>query len=293
MHSLRGPDQAASALSNLNHRGSIYPRNCPSSSPCIIIVPHLVRHSLLSNPMRSSTQSTLTLCFAIFPSFLRAQEYTCTGSCANCPSYTSEYGGPFVAQEFCVDGENCFGAYQCFLTYGAPNVLIDDTQGGSWSDWSEGENVADCCTPPSDGSCDFAPSGTGSGLTGLDLNGTVQSSTNTILNAQALEDTFCPPYCADCVEGKYHSTLNYGNTYYTCNIGCGNENESEPPQCIPPVPDTCTSAENPIKAGNCSVEILQYSPASKTQDWWAFNIYFYDALWVSLPTLQDTAVMIR
>ena len=234
--------------------------------------------------MLSSTPLNLTLVITILiiSHHARAQPqgYGCPKNCTECPSYTSNAGGPFVPQLFCDPGENCFGGYQCFLEYGAPNIIPSDTpfqeQGPVWLNDLE----PNCCTPID--MCQFAASGPAGSLIDYDFDGTSHGATdtNTVGQNTDAQNNDQLVYCVDCFEGKYTSDDSIGNPIFTCTSGWSGETAQY--ACIPPVPDTCAPNMYPIKGGECSVEIMQYQQASETQGWWAFDIYFYDALWVSL-----------
>lgn len=181
-------------------------------------------------------------------------------------------------ETFCQPAGACYAAYQCFFkygqnsNYGAPDTTWDSSQGVSVT-----SEYANCCEAAP--LCDFFPfTGSGEGLIDLDINGTTQSATDTTDTTAMASDDFCPVYCVDCAGGNYTT---HGTANFYCD-SCAKGGTSTQTTCIPPVPDTCTSAKNPISAGECRVEILQYQRESEAQDWWAFNLYFYDALYVSL-----------
>ena len=238
--------------------------------------------------MLSSTLSSLTLVVTILimshHARAQAQGYGCPKSCTDCKSYTSDQGGPFVPQVFCDNTENCFGGYQCFLEYGAPNIIPSDTpfqeQGPTWPN----DDQPNCCTPVD--MCQFAASNTAGSLTDYESDGTNHSATDTSTVGQSADaqNTQQLVYCVDCFEGQYASDDSSGNPIFSCTSGWSSDATAT--QCIPPVPDTCAPNMYPIKGGECSVTIMQYQQASPTQGWWAFDIYFYDALWVSLPNPQ-------
>ncbi len=282
-------NQLMLSQSLINHHGSalihIYAKTLPSPLPSF---PTRAFTAFSPYMMGSSTLSTLALCLAILTTSVRAQQgYICDSptSCSDCPTSTGSTGGPYVAQMFCDTAENCFGAYQCFFkydknpNYGAPDTTWDSSQGVPVT-----SQYADCCDPPAP--CNYPLTGTGEGLVDLDANGTTQSATDTTNTTAMASDNFCPVYCVDCAGGKYTSDNSIGNPIFTCD-SCGNGGNSAQNRCIPPIPDTCTSASNPINAGQCRVEILQSQRESEAQDWWALNLYFYDALHVSLQKISE------
>ena len=231
--------------------------------------------------MGSFALSTLTLGLAILSTPHQAQAetlgYGCPNDCSECPSYSGGTGGPYVPQLYCDSAENCFAGYQCFLEFGAPNIFISNTPGQDENPTWYSDQDPNCCTPVD--TCQFAASDPAGSLIDYDFNGTSHDATDTTAPASVAPETDCPVYCVDCFEGNYTSDDSSGNPSFTCKTGCSTFPTTN---CIPPVPGTCLPDIYPIKGGECSVVILQYEQESTTQDWFPFNIYFYDALWVSL-----------